>query len=50
MQAERSLEQIAEVRPSMKGSVNVWIGRENYLEARHLIIKDSVGWVREQKC
>jgi hypothetical protein len=44
MQVELSLEQIAEVRPGMKGSVNVWIGPKSYFDTRHLIIEEYVGW------
>jgi hypothetical protein len=40
MQVELSFEQIAEARPSMKGSVNVWIGPQSYFDARHLVIED----------
>jgi hypothetical protein len=44
MQVALSPGQIAEVRPGMKGSVNVWIGPQSYFDARHLIIEDYVGW------
>ncbi len=45
MQVALSLEQIAEVRRGMKGSVTVWIGPQSYFDARHLIIEDYAGWV-----
>jgi hypothetical protein len=44
MQVALSLEQIAEVRPGIEGSVNVWIEPQSYFDARHLIIEDYVGW------